>query len=486
MTPFFSPRRAVLALSFASGALFGVGTTLGATLLGSDVFVDVPRNAYYDEAVGELYSDGVIKGMDATHFAPDSYVTRGQVAVMLQRLKNELTGNVRSSSSRSRSSTASSSSESSSSSSVSSSSSSVASRNPRGLFRFTTTAFSVNENIANATISVVRTGGAEGNASVTYAATAGSATADTDFTPSTATLSFASGETSKTFTIQIKDDTASEGNETINLALSSPTNGSDLTTPNTATLTIADNEAPTSSASSVSSASSSTNPAGTLSLSASAFAVSEKGGSLTVTVNRAGGSTGTVGVTYATSNNSATSGTDYSGVTGTLSFGPGETTKTFVISIANNESITGNKAFNITLSAVTGGASLSTASAVATIYDDESTTFGSGSLKLSKSAYNALEGDKKIDVTVLRTGGAHGTVTVRYSTINGTAYSGADYTLTSGTLTFAPGEASKIVSIPLVDDSASEGEDTFILELSEPTAPATLLSPSSATITIFD
>src|SRR5262249_25885524 len=63
-----------------------------------------------------------------------------------------------------------------------------------------------------------------------------------DYTATSGTLTFGIGETTKTFTISILDDQLVEGNETINLALSAPTNGSTLGSPTTATLTIVDND----------------------------------------------------------------------------------------------------------------------------------------------------------------------------------------------------------------------------------------------------
>jgi hypothetical protein len=78
---------------------------------------------------------------------------------------------------------------------------------------------------------------------VSFAATAGSAAAGTDFEAVTGTLSWANGDgAAKSFTVPIVDDAFVEGEETVSLALSSPTGGSTLGSPATATLTISDDE----------------------------------------------------------------------------------------------------------------------------------------------------------------------------------------------------------------------------------------------------
>ena len=81
----------------------------------------------------------------------------------------------------------------------------------------------------------------------------------------------------------------------------------------------------------------------------------------------------------------------------------------------------------------------------------------------------AKEGkDASLDFAVTLSRAASGPVSVDYATADGTAVAGADYTATSGTLTFAPGETEKTVSVALLDDAIDEGKETFKLELSNP------------------
>src|SRR5207249_5081302 len=70
----------------------------------------------------------------------------------------------------------------------------------------------------------------------------GTATAGSDYTATSGTLTFGAGVTSKIFAIPIVKDTLDESDETVNLTLSNPTGGATLGTPDTAVLTIIDND----------------------------------------------------------------------------------------------------------------------------------------------------------------------------------------------------------------------------------------------------
>lgn len=106
-------------------------------------------------------------------------------------------------------------------------------------------------------------------------------------------------------------------------------------------------------------------------------------------------------------------------------------------------------------------------------------------LTLSSSSYAVGEGGPAVPV-VTRSGGSAGTLTVQYSTANGIALAGSDYTTTSGTLTFAAGEMSKVLGVPILNDAAPEPNENFSITLTNPTGGAILGSPQAATVTIVD
>ncbi|HUQ34402.1 MAG TPA: lamin tail domain-containing protein, partial [Pyrinomonadaceae bacterium] len=109
-----------------------------------------------------------------------------------------------------------------------------------------------------------------------------------------------------------------------------------------------------------------------------------------------------------------------------------------------------------------------------------------GALQFNSATYSVNENGGSVTITVTRTGGSDGAVSINYATSNGSATSGSDYTATSGTLSYANSETSKTFSVPVIDDTTYEGNETVNLLLSSPTGGATLGSPSSAVLTIIE
>ena len=94
--------------------------------------------------------------------------------------------------------------------------------------------------------------------------------------------------------------------------------------------------------------------------------------------------------------------------------------------------------------------------------------------------------DVTLDFAVTLARASKATVTVDYATSDATATAGADYTATSGALTFTPGETAKTVSVPVLDDSHDEGEETLTLTLSNPQGGNAWLADATATGTIVN
>jgi hypothetical protein len=107
------------------------------------------------------------------------------------------------------------------------------------------------------------------------------------------------------------------------------------------------------------------------------------------------------------------------------------------------------------------------------------------SLQLSASSYAVAQSAGSLSVTVNRTGGSSGAISVAYDTANGTATAGTDYTASSGTLQWADGDtSSKAFSVAISDTTPYSGSKTFAVALSSPSAGATISSPGSASVSI--
>jgi len=227
-----------------------------------------------------------------------------------------------------------------------------------GSLAFATATFTASQNGGPLTVTVTRANGSSGPVGITYATSNGTAVAGTDYTATTGSLSFAAGETSKTFTVPILNSGVFQPNVTFNISLTAPTGGATLGSPNTAVVTIT-----------------TTNIPGALQWSSATYSVGENAGTVTLTVSRTSGIDGTIAVTYATSNGTAVAGTDYTATSGTLTLGPGQTSATVAIPVLDDGVFqTTPKAFNVTLSSPTGGSTLGTpTAAVVTLTEKDGT-----------------------------------------------------------------------------------------------------------------
>ena len=111
-------------------------------------------------------------------------------------------------------------------------------------------------------------------------------------------------------------------------------------------------------------------------------------------------------------------------------------------------------------------------------------TASAGSLQFSAPTATVVENAGMATITVTRTGGTAGAVSVQYATSDGTAKSGTDYTTTTGTLNFADGQTSTSFSVPILNDPAADGAETVNLTLSSPGGGAALGPQSTALLTL--
>jgi serine protease AprX len=111
-----------------------------------------------------------------------------------------------------------------------------------GKVQFASAGYSVDENTGAIAVTVVRSGGSAGEATVNYATSDNTALAGADYQAGAGTLTFLDGETSRTFTVAILDDAVHESDENLTVSLANPTGGASLGSPATSTLTIMDDD----------------------------------------------------------------------------------------------------------------------------------------------------------------------------------------------------------------------------------------------------
>lgn len=199
-----------------------------------------------------------------------------------------------------------------------------------------------------------------------------------------------------------------------------------------------------------------------------AYSVAENAGSVVITVTRTGETNSLATVQWATSPGTATAGSDYVPVSGTLAFPAGVTSQTFSVPIKDDAIDEPNETFTVTLSNP-GSATLGLASAMVTINDDDPTP----SIAInSPSQPEGNSGTSNMTFTVTLSNASSSTITVDFTTANGTAIAGSDYMTTGGTLTFNPGVTSQQINVPIIGDTTAEPDETFFVNLGNASANA--------------
>ena len=183
--------------------------------------------------------------------------------------------------------------------------------------------------------------------------------------------------------------------------------------------------------------------------------------SATFTVSLSKVSNVDVTVHYDTVNGTAMAGSDYTAASGDVVIPAGQTSRTFTVAVLGDRLIEPTENFAVNLSAPTN-ASIGDGQAIGTILDNEP--------RISINNVSATEGNGKtpklFTFTVSLAAAYDQAVTVNYATANGTATAGSDYQSKTGSVTFAPGETSKTITVAVIGDRLKESNETFFVNLS--------------------
>ncbi len=260
-------------------------------------------------------------------------------------------------------------------------------------------------------------------------------------------------------------NTNDSGDATINVTFQTPV---DATQAVTATATDANGNT------SEFSAGNSTGLIGSVQFSVNSIQVHEDLGLLNVTVLRQGGSTGPLTVDFATADNTAIAGQDYTSTSGTLSFSGGETSRSFQIPILEDESNESNETFKVVLRNASNPAALGTPHELLVTIQDRSRI-----LILELNRPSLIEGGAGSTTEMLFTlslsAATSRTVSVDYATSNGGAFGGVacgnqgiDYESKSGTATLQPGATSFTIPVRVCGDTSAESDETILINFSNP------------------
>jgi Ca2+-binding RTX toxin-like protein len=216
----------------------------------------------------------------------------------------------------------------------------------------------------------------------------------------------------------------------------------------------------------------------------------------TFTVTRAVNTTGINAVNWAVTESGASlaNATDFAGgvlPTGTVSFAAGETSKVVTVNVQGDTTVEPNENFTVTLSSPTNGATITTATAVGTIQNDDGVTTPSITLASNYSGVSE-NGKTNLVYTFNRTGDTTSLLTVNFG-VSGTAINGDDYvayggafpTPTQGTITFAVGATTAQLALVTSGDTVKEINETIGLTLTSGTGYQ-IGTPTVVTTTILN
>ncbi len=311
------------------------------------------------------------------------------------------------------------------------------------------------------------------NTVIAYTVT-GTATSGTDYTALSGTVTILAGQTIATITIPVIDDAIVEGSETVIVTMNSLTATTGVAlgaaATRTATNTIADNDTAIVTLANITNGNEQGPVSGVITLTQSATS-----GAATV-------------IAYSISG-TATNGTDYSTLTGSVTIPAGSTTANITIPVIDDAVVEGNETVIITLTSISSGSPGVSLGAAASITATNTIADNDAPIVTIANTTNVSEpGPANGVMTVTMSATRPTSVTLSYS-VAGTATSGADFTALSGTVTIASGATTALINIPVLDDLIVEGNETVVITLTAVTSGAASLgAPANlvATNTIGD
>ncbi|MDB9548932.1 beta strand repeat-containing protein, partial [Dolichospermum circinale] len=316
------------------------------------------------------------------------------------------------------------------------------------------------------TFTLTRTGDLTQAITVNYTLS-GIATNGADYSSLPGTVNFAAGVSSATVTVTPTDDNIFEGTETAILTLATGA-GYILGTTTSATVNITDND-----------------PQPSISINDVSVTEGNSGTTnATFTLTLSHPSSQPITVNYATADGTATTADlDYNAATFTVTFAPGETSKTVNVAVVGDIKSENPETFTVNLSNATN-ATITKAQGVGTITNDDLPI-----ITLAATDSNAGETATGVTpnpgtFTLTRTGDLTQAITVNY-TLSGSATNATDYSSLPGTVNFAVGDSTAIVTVTPTDDNIFEGTETAILTLITGTGYA-LDVTTSAVVNIAD
>lgn len=209
--------------------------------------------------------------------------------------------------------------------------------------------------------------------------------------------------------------------------------------------------------------------------------VSESDGLGSVVLQRCCHGTSSASVDAVTEGGTATPGEDFTETSTTITFTSAVETASFDVPIVDDETIESIETVGVMVRNPTLNTTLGPSQAMISVIDDD----GPSRFSFFRTVIESYENYGRMELVVIRSGDASLAASVGYTTSDGTAESGSDYTTSSGSLSFQPGQRVKRSIIPVTNDRLTEGTEEFAVTLDTP-AGGNLSEPSTVTARILD